>query len=142
MPGTMSVACKIPNGLMLRVFAPDKVMVPVMAGGVKEVTRWRPTTWSQKLNGPAKRMGQEVGYQIMHGFGLTHGVDADQFALWLDQNKDTEMVRLGLVFGQAKPDAVIQQTNDHRNELTGLEPIDPKNLPAEFKRKIETAVTA
>ena len=141
MPGTMSVACKIPNGLMLRVFAPDKVMVPVMAGGVKETTRWRPTAWSQKLNGPAQKTGRSRAI-VMHGFGLTHGVDADQFALWLEQNKDTEMVRRGLVFGQAKSNDVIQQAAEHRTELTGLEPIDPKNLPAEFKRTIETAVTA
>jgi hypothetical protein len=142
MPGTVSVACKIPSGLMLRVFAPEKFDVPVMAGGVKTMTRWRPTAWSQKLNGPARKIGQDVDYQIVHGAGLTHGVDADQFAIWLDQNKDTEMVRLGLVFGQAKANDVIQQANEHRSEKTGLEAVDPNNLPAEFKRKIETAVAA
>jgi hypothetical protein len=127
---------------MLRVFAPETVSVPVMAGGVKDVTRWRPTAWSHKLNGPARKIGQDVAHQIIHGAGLTHGVDADQFALWLAQNKDTEMVRLGLVFGQAKANDVIQQAHDHRKELTGLEAVDPANLPAEFKRKVETAVTA
>jgi hypothetical protein len=127
---------------MLRVFAPEKIMVPIMAGGAKEVTRWRPTAWSQKLNGPARKIGQDVSYQIMHGFGLTHGVDADQFAIWLEQNRDTEMVKLGLVFGQAKTNDVIQQASEHRKEKSGLEPVDPNNLPDEFKRKIETAVAA
>jgi hypothetical protein len=142
MPGTMTVACKIPNGLMLRVFVDEKYSVPVMAGGVKEVTRSRPTSWSQKLNGPARKIGQDVAHQIMHGAGLTHGVDADLFALWLEQNKDSDVVRKGLVFGQPKANDTIQQALEHRAEKSGLEAVDPANLPDEFKRKIETAVTA
>ena len=142
MPGTMTVACKIPNGLMLRVFVAEKQTVNVMGGGVKEITLSRPTEWSQKLNGPAKKIGTDVGWQIIHGAGLTHGVDADQFARWLEQNKDTEMVRLGLVFGQPKANDTIAQAQEHRAEKTGLEAIDPSNMPTEFKRKIETAVTA
>jgi hypothetical protein len=142
MPGTMTVACKIPNGLMLRVFVPETYDVPVMGGGMKTVTRSRPTDWSCKLNGPARKLGQDVAHQIIHGAGLTHGVDADLFALWLEQNKTSDYVVKGLVFGQVKPNDTIQQANEHRHEKTGLEAVDPKNLPDEFKRKIETAVAA
>ena len=142
MPGTLTVACKIPNGLILRVFVDEKYSVPVMAGGVKEVTRSRPTEWSQKLNGPARKIGQDVAHQIIHGAGLTHGVDADQFAIWLEQNKNSDFVVKGLVFGQPKANDTIAQAQEHRREITGLEPVDPTNLPAEFKRKIETAAAA
>ena len=141
MPGTMTVACKIPTGLVLRVFVPESFEVPVMGGGMKTVTRSRPTEWSHKLNGPARKLGQDPAHQIIHGAGLTHGVDADLFALWLEQNKTSDYVVKGLVFGHEKHASAVAQAQDHRSELSGMEPVDPKNLPAEFKRKIETAAT-
>ena len=142
MPGTMTVACKIPNGLILRVFVPETYSVPVMAGGVKEVTRSRPTEWAQKINGPARKLGQDTAHTIIHGAGLTHGVDADLFALWLEQNKRSDYVLKGLVFGHEKANNTIAQAQEHRDEKSGMEPVDPNNLPPEFKRKIETAAAA
>lgn len=142
MPGTITVACKIPNGLVLRVFVPETYDVPVMGGGMKTVTRSRPTDWTQKLNGPARKTGQDVPWQIIHGVGLTHGVDADRFAQWLEQNKSSDCVVKGLVFGQAKPNDTIAQAHEHRNERTGMEAVDPTNMPPEFKRVIKTAEAA
>jgi hypothetical protein len=142
MPGTVTVACKIPNGLMIRTFVNETYDEPVMAGGTKVVTRSRPEGWSHKLNGPARAIGKDVNYQIVHGAGITHGVDADKFALWLEQNKDADYVVKGLVFAQVKADAVITQAYEHRNEKSGGEAVDPQNLPPEFKRTITTANAA
>lgn len=142
MAGTVTVACKIPNGLVLRVFVDETYSVPVMAGGIKEVKRSRPTEWSQKLNGPGRKIGQDVEHQIIHGAGLTHGVDADHFAKWLEQNRTADYVVKGLVFAQAKAADVVAQAQEHKREKSGLEPVDPENLPDEFKRKIETAKAA
>jgi hypothetical protein len=141
MPGTVTVACKIPNGLVLQTYDWETVTIPVMAGGVKDVKMAKATPWTQRLNGPARKLGQDVGHTIVHGAGLTHGVDADMFAVWLSQYKDTEIVRNGLVFAQVKAADTVAQANEHRNEKSGFEPVDPKNLPPEFKHKIETATT-
>jgi hypothetical protein len=142
MPDTLTVACKIPNGLMLQVFRQETYWEPLLTGGSKEVKLSRPDGWMQKLNGPARAPGKDVGHQIINGFGLTHGVDADKFAQWLEQNKDSAFVRKGLVFAASRQTDAIDQTKEHREQVTGLEPIDPNNLPEEFKRKITTAVTA
>lgn len=95
-----------------------------------------------KINGCARHVGKDSPHDIRNGAGLTFGVDADVFARWLEQNKDSDLVRKGLVFAQAKQADVEAQAKEHRKERTGLEPIDPKNLPPEFKGKVETAAAA
>jgi hypothetical protein len=142
MPGTVTIGCKIPQGIVLNIYEWETVSVPVMAGGFKEVKMSRGLPWRHVLNGPARKIGQDVPYQIIEGAALTHGVDADNFAIWMEQRKDTDMVRNGLVFAQIRLGDVIAQAKEHRGEKSGYEPIDPANLPPEFKRKIETAVTA
>jgi|SRR5215469_4851652 len=139
MPGTVTVACKLPNGLEIRTFVEEIRLVNVIGGGTRDVKMFRPSGWSHKLNGPARKIGQDVGYPIVHGFGLTHGVDADRYAEWLEQHKDTDLVKNGLIFANVKPTEVVAQANDHKSIKTGLEPVDPHNLPDEFKRKIEPA---
>jgi hypothetical protein len=142
MPGTVTVACKIENGIVLQLYEFETVSMPVMGGGVKEVKMARALPWSHRLNGPARRLGQDITYQIADGAALTHGVDADNFAKWLEQRKDTDMVRNGLVFANAKVPDLIAQAKEHRLQKGDFSPVDPKALPAEFKGKVETAVTA
>jgi hypothetical protein len=141
MAGTMTVACKIPIGYILQVFEPEEVSVPIMGGGRKQITVYRAGSWSHTLHGPARKLGQDVPYPIQHGVALTHGVDADMFALWLDQHKHDDVVTKRLIFGQPKANDTVAQAHEHRSELSGAEPVDPGNLPPEFKRKIETATT-
>ena len=141
MAGTVTVGCKIPQGIMLDIYDWETVSLPVMAGGFKEVRMARALPWQHRLNGPARKIGQDVPYQIIEGAALTHGVDADNFAIWLEQRKESDIVRNGLVFAQIKVGDAVAQAKEHRNQKSGFEPIDPANLPPEFKRKIETAVT-
>jgi hypothetical protein len=97
---------------------------------------------THRLTAPPRRLGQDITYQIADGAALTHGVDADNFAKWLEQRKDTDMVRNGLVFANAKVPDLIAQAKEHRLQKGDFSPVDPKALPAEFKGKVETAVTA
>ncbi|HEY1441415.1 MAG TPA: hypothetical protein VGF65_11365 [Mycobacterium sp.] len=130
----------MPNGLMLQVFDSEEYQEPVMTGGYKTVKRAKPRAWRQKLNGPARAIGKDTAHQIINGVGLTHGVDAEMFALWLEQNRDNEFVTLGHVFAQGRASDAIAAAAERRKDKTGLEPIDRDDLPPEFKRKVETAV--
>lgn len=113
-----------------------------MAGGYKTVSRATPMGGTVKLNGAARFVGRDMPHEIRHGAGLTFGVDADFFAKWMADNKESEIVKNGLVFAQTKANEIEAQARDHRKQATGLEPLDPRNLPAEFKGKIETATAA
>jgi hypothetical protein len=69
------------------------------------------------------------------GFALTPGVDKAFFDLWLDQNKTADMVKNGLLFAHSETRSVEAQARDHEAIKSGLERLDPANLPREFRKK-------
>jgi hypothetical protein len=139
MPGYVTVGCKLPHGLMLQLYRMEEHQEPVMAGGYRKVRRAVQDRPPVRLNGFARYLGQDVAHSIIMGTGITHGVDADFFAEWMLQNEDSDVVKKGLIFSQIKPSEIEAQARDHKSLKSGLEPIDPSNLPPEFKGKIETA---
>ena len=143
MPGTVCVGCKIPNGLILQIFGSDEVHEPVMGGGSRLIKRAFVTD-RIKLNGPAVAVGKVPKHDIRSGAGLTYGVDADKFALWVAQNKGSDLLIKDreLVFTSVKQPDIEAQAKDRVSLKTGLEEIDPKNMPSEFKHKIATAADA
>jgi hypothetical protein len=141
---TLTVACRVPNGLVLQVFGSEDWQEPLMGGGYKPVQRAfvRHDMGRVTLNGPARKIGADTPYEIRHGVGLTHGVDAALFNAWLEQNKDSDIVKKGLVFASPKPRDVVAQAKERRGEKSGMEPIDPNNLPPEFQRRTSRITTA
>ena len=105
-------------------------------GGGKRMTKQAQLRDRVRINGIGRR---EPDHSVMSsGFALTPNVDAELWNSWLAANKDSDAVKKGLVFAQTKTDSAAAQAKDHRSEITGLEPLDPENLPLEFRRKIET----
>jgi hypothetical protein len=108
---TVTVACKLPHGLILSV---------TDQSGMER---------KHRLNGSRLPYGKD-GAQIQRndvssGYGLTYGVDSDFFAKWLDENKGARFVKEGLIFAAAKSDSVRDETKDlTAHTRTGLEPID------------------
>nr|WP_321986150.1 hypothetical protein [uncultured Lichenicoccus sp.] len=135
MPGTVTVACKIPNGLQLQVWKMIDEYVPVMGSSEKKLQQRAELADSRriKINGPARAIGKDAPHEIRNGVGLTHGVDADFFAAWLNQNKDSDVVLRGHVFAAAKVSDVDAKAVEMSREKTGLEPLDPKQHPDEFR---------
>jgi hypothetical protein len=142
MPGTLTVACKIPTGLTLQLFRMEEHVEPLFGGGQKKVMRAvRTHEPPVTIKGPARYAGKDLPHDIKGGCGLTYGVDADFFNRWLEQNKDEPYVKNGMIFAQAsgKPTEIDAQINDHIKLRSGLEPLNPSDLPREFKGKIEQA---
>jgi hypothetical protein len=100
---TVTVACKLPNGLQLEL----KGHPPV------------------KLNGTAVHYGTPP--VAVNGVALTHNVDADFWARWSKEYKNYTPVRLGLIFAGANDSDVIAQAAELRDVKTGLEPLDQDN---------------
>lgn len=139
MPGTVTVACKVPCGFAMQLYRMEDAQEPVMGGGWKAIKRAVPTGKLVVLHGPAKAIGKDVPWEIKSGVGLTHGVDADFFAKWMEDNKEADVVTGGHIFANVKTGEVLAEAKDRISLKTGLEPIDRNNLPAEFRPTIKTA---
>lgn len=92
---TVTIGCKLPNGLLLEV-------------GNKSVA----------INGSNNS-------QVVGGHGITYDVDSDLWAAWLKQNADRDIVKNGFVFAHDKAANVKAEAKEKADSKTGQEPIDP-----------------
>lgn len=136
MGDTVTVACKIPNGLLLRVFDMVSSQEPVLGGGMRETRTAVQKGEQVKVSGPAIPRGPDLNEQVMEGlpqlaggYALTHGVDADFFETWLEQNKDSDVVKNGLIFAHSKPADARAESKEKTDVRSGLEPLAQSKDP-------------
>ena len=138
----VTVACKLPNGLILRTFKKERIIQPVIGGGMREVEQFLPDGRSYKINGNTAPYAQPLldanGDSIMleQSFALTPDIPKDFWEQWLEHNKDSAMVKHGLIFATVKPLELRAMAKANRDRSHGLEPIDthpesgdPRNPP-------------
>jgi hypothetical protein len=128
---TVTVACRHPAGLVLQLCAETSYMDPHTN---REVKQYLKTGEQIKLNGFAVSRGADFNPETVQplagGFGLTHGVPGDFFREWMRQNKDSDIVRNGLVFCHEKSEDVVAKAKERAKDVTsGLEPLRPDKDP-------------
>lgn len=83
--------------------------------------------------------------QKVAGAALTFGIPRDFWERWLEQNKDTAMVRNGLVFAHGKRDGVVGEAREKRDLRSGFEPLRPdatgKDRDARMPRKVRNPLS-
>jgi hypothetical protein len=122
----VTVACKLPHGLLLRNFRMVEVHETV-PGGFATVKRAEQIGATIKINGTAFPFGQIPRYQIVGGYALTPNVDADMFAKWLTDNADSDIVKNNLI-GAFQNNALARDwAKEHRALKNGLEPLNVLN---------------
>lgn len=134
--GTVKVACKLPHGLILRIFrmVDGQETVP---GGYRDVKRAEQIPGEVHLNGNAVAVGDTPRHRILAGYGITENVPKEFFETWLDQNRDHPAVLNNLVFtvGAGEEEAT---TREFESVRSGLEPL-LKDKDPRAPSKIETA---
>lgn len=110
---TVSVGCKLPHGAHLQLFQ----TVETPAGKINKPISERVT-----INGANSS-------NVIGGHGVTHNVDSEFFTKWLEANKESVIVKKGLIFAHEKTASVESQAKEKETNKTGLEGIDP-NKPA------------
>lgn len=135
-PKTVTVACKLPTGMILRLFRAESRLEPVLGGGSKEVTVYHPLPDTVTINGNATpQNGQAPAFTILNahrrgdGFGLTYNVPADFWHKWYEANKEAQYVKEGLIWAYADQDSVSDKAKDLDGIKSGLEPLDPDGDP-------------
>ena len=98
---TVSVGCKLPNGLHLDHRVPGQPLQRVTLRG------------SNAAN-------------VVGGFGITTGVPREFWDHWLAKHQELPAVRNGLVFAHVERASTIDEAKEKAQEVTGIEPLDPK----------------
>jgi hypothetical protein len=123
----VSVACKVPNGLVLRVFKSRKEHQQVMGGGSREVEVNYQVGEGFKVNGP-KPLSAQPNFAMPGGYALTHNVPADVWESWLKANEDSVMVKNKQIFAAATSEAAAKMAVEHEEVKSNLEPLDPATI--------------
>lgn len=125
----VTVACKLPHGIWLHRDEPRVETTAVLGGGIREIKVHRRTGERFRINGnaiPALRDPERDYPAIVgghNGYALTHGVPADLWAAWLHANRDSDMVRNGLVFACDKAGEARDRAREQAEVRSGLEPL-------------------
>jgi hypothetical protein len=136
---TVTIACRLPHGLKCQVHRKESRDVPVLGGGYKKEEYWAPTGEEFIINGNAHPQNEAPLVPMSRGFALTRGVPKHLWDAWLAQYKSLPAVVTGAIFAHERESKVVDEAKEKMGVRTGLERIDPNNLPAEFNRRVRTA---
>lgn len=131
---TVVVGCKVPVGLALQLFRKTQVPEPVQGGGVRITDRYDRFGEVIEVRGPAYPEGPAPkGYPrrpvIIGGYAITRDVPANFWDEWLEQNKDTELVKSRQIIAWASADDVKAEAQENRTRTSGLEPLNQDGDP-------------
>ena len=130
---TVTVCCKLPNGMRLRVYGFGERHEPVLGGGTRAVRQAFPMGDEVVIAGWSHPQNRAPENQIVAGYAVTHGVDAQFWEQWLEQNKDAEFVTKGLIFAHAQAQSAIDKAKDGAKIKSGLERLDPSKMPGKLE---------
>lgn len=121
---TVTVACKLPHGVVIRDFAEGVTHENVMGGGTRKVKVFRPVGRRIRIKGPQVPTPFLRLVEIVGGYAITDGVDANIFGRWMNWNSDSTAVTSELIFGHEDRDRVIGMAKERSGVKSGVEPLD------------------
>lgn len=135
---TVTVACKHPHGLKLRLFEMVE-RTEVTHGGTRTIKVAQERHDTVTIKGNAHPQNRAPNATISHGFALTHGVPKEFWDAWVEQNKDSDLVKNGLIFAHAGAANTEAESREKESVKSGLERLDPDNLPRGIAKADEQA---
>lgn len=126
---TVTVACKLPHGLVLRAFNMIKVAEPVMGGGSREVPKAQQVPGEFIVLGTSFPQNGAPRGRMEGGYTLTTGCPKELWERWLADNKDTPMVKNGLIFAHDSEKSAVSESREKELVRSGFERLDPNKLP-------------
>ena len=137
---TVTVACKHPSGIELRAYEMVTKKVAVQGGMVEETIAQHVERLGVFVcKGNATAVGMPT-YHLVGGYALTDGCPEELWDLWFEANKDSALVKNGLIFAHRDHDYVVDQAKEQRAIRSGLERIDP-NKPQNLVPQIRKGTT-
>ncbi len=123
--GTVTVACKMPNGIWMTVYGQEDFDVPVLGGGMRTEKRAYALNEPILIHGPATPQGVSSKYPIAGGYALTHNVPAQVAKKWMHDNRDSALVKNKVIFVSPGSERATAQGRELAGMRSGFERLDP-----------------
>jgi hypothetical protein len=125
----VTVACKLPAGIVIRPYRWITRNENVMGGGSREVREAVTAGAPVVIRGYASKQNEAPRGPIVGGYALTFGVDKEIWDQWLEANRDSDMVRNELVFAHESREVAMAWAKEHEKTVSGLERMNPDGDP-------------
>jgi hypothetical protein len=124
----VSVACKIPMGLILR--AHKRVMMPhkTTEGMIRDVPEYHQFGKEYMVYGPSHPQNAGPHCTIIGDYAITHGIPKELWDLWSAQNRGSMMVINRMIFAYSS-NKIAGAAKEHAELKSGLERLDSSRLP-------------
>lgn len=132
--GKVIVGCKIGVAYLDLQMQKKETVWENTQTGPREVSQFARVGMVVRIRGTAYPRGEvPEGFpdkpKMKDGAALTEGVDAEFMAHWLEQNKLNPIVVNHMVFVAGNEIDIAAIAAEHKGQMSGLEPIDPKGDP-------------
>ena len=125
----VEVACKLPNGLILREMTETIEFEQILgAPESRQVKYHRPTGEQVVIEGVGFRIGDTPPILVNGGYRITRNVPKRIWDSWFDANKNSDLVKNKIIYASEKRDDVHAFAREHEKVVTGLEGIDPNAI--------------
>jgi len=131
---TVTVACRLPHGLVLRAYKEFTVHEPVMGVGTREVKVFRATGEQFIIKGFSHPQNGAPKALMEGGYALTPGVPKDLWEHWKSLHGNSMMVKNGLIFAHAKTENTQAEAKEKKDVKSNLERLDPEKLPKSIQK--------
>lgn len=126
---TVTIACKLPHGIVLRAFHMAKVAEPVMGGGTRDTVKAQQIPGEFVVLGAAFPQNGAPRGRMEFGYALTPNCPKELWERWLKDNKDSPMVQNGLIFAHDSDRSAASEAREKEDVRSGFERLDPNKLP-------------
>lgn len=126
---TVTVACKMPHGIVIRGFRRSTRSVPVLGGGMRDETYFQPDGREVTILGNARPIGGDYRTRVVAGYALTQGVPKDLWDQWREANAAMPAVTNGLILAFPTTNEAAAEARKNVKVRSGLEPLDPNGDP-------------
>lgn len=125
---TVSVACKVPMGMILRVH--KKVMMPQKTtdGLVRDVPEYHQFGKEYMVYGPSHPQNMGPHCTIIGDYAITPGIPREHWELWSQQHRGDMMVINRMIFAYSS-NKIAGAAKEHAELKSGLERLDSSRLP-------------
>lgn len=125
--GFVTVACKVPTGVVLQL-CKKTIWMEDTPSGARERVRFDPVGQTYTVQGPATAIGSTPrGYKpplVAGGYALTPNIPADFFAEWMKQHKLNPIVKNKMIFAHSSKSDTVTEARELKDTRSGFEPLD------------------